>query len=78
MGIGCGVFLVDDNDSLKRISMAHLDRLPIWFVEKVCPNTLGSGYDVPWHLQIYQEILSHLTFLFILVILLIQSKHLEN
>ena len=27
MGIGCRVFLVDDNDSLQRISMARLDRL---------------------------------------------------
>ena len=27
MGIACRVFLVDDNDSLQRISMARLDRL---------------------------------------------------
>ena len=27
MGIGCRVFLVDDNDSLQRISMARLNRL---------------------------------------------------
>ncbi len=27
MGIGCRVFLVDDTDSLQRISMARLDRL---------------------------------------------------
>ncbi len=27
MGIGCRVFLVDDNDSLQRISMARLERL---------------------------------------------------
>jgi hypothetical protein len=27
MGIGCRVFLIDDNDSLQRISMARLDRL---------------------------------------------------
>ena len=27
MGIGCRVFLVDDNDSLQRISMARLHRL---------------------------------------------------
>ena len=27
MGIGCRVFLIDDNDSLQRISMAKLDRL---------------------------------------------------
>ena len=27
MGIGCRVFLIGDNDSLQRISMARLDRL---------------------------------------------------
>jgi len=27
MGVGCRVFLIDDNDSLQRLSMARLDRL---------------------------------------------------
>jgi hypothetical protein len=27
MGIGCRVFLIDDNNSLQRISMARLERL---------------------------------------------------
>jgi len=27
MGIGCRVFLIDDNDALQRISMSRLDRL---------------------------------------------------
>jgi len=48
MGIACRVFLVDDNDSLQKISMARLDRLLHFDRAESFPNTLGKGCVVRW------------------------------
>ena len=42
MGTGCRVFLVDDNDSLQRMSMAQLDRLIHFDPRESLPEYAGK------------------------------------